>query len=156
MALAETAQLIVELKLRDQLTGPLRRVPGAVAGVERGFGRLSGAAGRFGGALRTAGGNIRSFVTGSAGLLGLTIGIAGAARFIGDSIGKAQEFGRASEDLAALLGEPVMQVSKLVDVLDKFGVNGDAQLKVIGRLNKNAQQFAGNAEDAAKFQTEWG
>lgn len=170
MAIAETAELIAVLKLKDQLSGPAKTATGSVKGLERsaatasgslaktegGMSRLGRSAGGLSTALGRAKKNIGGLLSGPLGLIGLGVGIAGIGGFFTTAIKKAEEFGDASYRLSKLIGLSVEETSRMVDTLDKFGISGDAQIKTFGLYEKNVGKLVGTTKLATKFQKEYG
>lgn len=127
MAIAETAQLIVELSLKDQLSG----------GIKTATTHLSG----LGGALQHAGGVLGNFAS-QIGLLGGAAGLLSFAGSIKESISKAEEFGVTVSKMAALTGLSVEKTSALASALDHFGISADTQIRLVGMLEKNLGNLA--------------
>lgn len=168
--IAETAQLAVDLTMHNGLAGPAAQAEGQMAALnataERsviasgkaagGLGLVARASSGMGGALAHAKGAIGGLLSGPLGLIGLGAGAAGAAKFLRDGIGAAEEFGRASLDLQKVIGGTVSEVSTLVDTLDKFGVKGDQQIKIMGMLERNVGTLAKSTKGLAAFQKQYG
>ena len=148
MALAETAQLIVNLKLNDQLSGCIARAKGQLGGLNQmasgsgmAIGRTAGAfgvagtaAGKFGGALGHAGSQLRNLAFGPLGLIGITGGLLTFGGAISAGISKAQDMGAEVRRLTALTGESAQSMSTLAAGLEHFGVGADRATRSIGFL----------------------
>ena len=146
--LAETAELAVVLKLKDQLTGPLSAAQGKLAGLEAsasaasagGMTRLQKAATGVGTAL----GHAKSQLSGLVGGFGLLAGGAAAFGVFGaleQGVKRVEDMGLAVEKLTGVTGLSVHSASQLVAVFEKFGVDAGAATtsaafaeKTIGKL----------------------
>lgn len=156
MKLAELAQLVAVLKLRDQMSRPLGAATAAVGKADAGVGRLQSRVNGLSGAMGKARGTFGSFISSNLGLIGLTVGIGGAVAALKGAITTSQDFAAASQDLARVTDQSIGNASQLVDVLEKFGVEGDAAIKTFGMLQRNAQTLAGTTKAATKFQKAYG
>jgi hypothetical protein len=177
MALGETARLLAELDMQDNLTpkantaiGSVRRLEGAVgqsAATTGRLGRLSAMAAAPMGVLRTnserlggAMGHLRGQIgglLGAAGFFGLAGAGIGVAEALHHSIDAAVELGATSRRLAGLTGGTVEEMSKLSAGLAHFGVEADQQTRIVGMLEKNLGNLAtGGGAKAEKFAKDFG
>ena len=106
MALAETAKLAVELNL----TGNYQT---ALPAAQRAFGSIGTAAGKLGGALSHAGGQIKNLITSPLGLLGLAGGLYGVERAIQGTITSAMDFQSSMELLRTQTGATQGEVDSM-------------------------------------------
>jgi len=128
--LAETAELAVILKLKDQLSGGLTAAQAKLGGLE-----ASASAASVGGMTRlqkatagvsTALGHAKSQLSGLVGGLGLLAGGAVAFGVFGaleQGVKKVEDMGLAVEKLTGVTGLSVHSASQLVAVFEKFGVD---------------------------------
>lgn len=145
---AETADLTVVLKLKDQLS------PG-LANIQRKLSGLSGLPGRFGGALKSQLLGPLNLV--NLGIAKLSTAIAHMAVDVAEeTIRKTTAFGEAVYKLQSLTKGTAEQTSALVDTLDYFGIAAEDQTRLVGMATKNLGNFAANAKASAKFQKEFG
>lgn len=149
MALAETAELIVNLRLKDNLTPGLRK-------VESSLGTISGKIGTLGSKVSSLGGRIKNVLTGPVGLIGLGGALFGLERFLSASITKADEFGTAVAQLSKVTGLAAQETSQLVDTLDYFGVAGDKQVAIAALAEKNLSNLTTTTKEAKKFAADYG
>lgn len=145
----EQQELAIIVTARDLASKSLKTISGTVK-------TFSSDLTRFGGAIGRAGSNLKGLITGPLGILGFTGALFGLTGALGTSIQKASDFGRATTDLAAATGLNTQQTSKLVDVLDKYGLSADDQINTLGRLEKNVGGLTQTKEDAVKFEKEYG
>lgn len=119
------------------------------------LGSRSGTVSKLGGAFSHAGKQIGGLVGSLGPLIGVTGGLGLAAAF-GTSLTKATEFGVTVSKLQGVLDLDAETTSALVDTLDKFGISGDKQVTVLGRMEKNVAALASTQDKAAKFQADYG
>lgn len=146
MALAETARLFSTLEMQDK--GFTRTADKA----SRSLGNLEKNTKRMGGVTRNLGSSFGKV----AGLLGVGLGVAGVTQVIRGAIDATTTMAESTRNFAAVTGQSVEQSSKWVDVLDKYGVSGDAATKVYARLLVNAGKFTATQKDATKFSKAYG
>ena len=162
MALAETARLVTELSLRDNLSGGLARARGELSGLNSAasntgsrLGGLSNVAAGAGGAFSHLKGRIGE-LAGTAGLVGLGAGLFSVVGFLTSGIATARDFGKEVGLLAAVTGLSTEKTSELAGAFHHFGIETDTALKLAGFAEKNLFKYASTAEKAAKFQQEYG
>lgn len=161
--IGETAQLIVDLTLRDQMSAGVGSAQAKLRGLEssaisagnRGLGSLGVAAGRAGGALSHAGSQIGGVVR-NMGMLAGAAGMFGVAGALGASVTKAQDFGAEVRRLTSLTGSSAEVMSTLAAGLDHFGIGADTAQRSIGFLEKNVGLLAAKKDGIVKFQKEFG
>lgn len=119
MALAETARLVTELSLRDQLTPGLARARGALASASGAaaiagtrIGGLSGIAAGASSAFGTFSGRVTGLVRG-VGLLAGTGGVLGLAAGLSSAVTKAKDFAQAMELVHTQAGASQSEVDDL-------------------------------------------
>ena len=144
--IGETAQLVVQLTLKDQLSGGVskaeRSLTGLNATTKAGVGHmsvLSVAAGKvsrnmvgFGGAMSHAAGKVGGLLTGPLGLIGLTGGILGLGGAIVSSLRKIEDFGLGLEKVQTLTGEMAQQSGALILLFEKYGLGVDRVSQIAG------------------------
>lgn len=170
MGVAETAELAVVLKLRDEMSGSLSRASGeldkldrkvasagtSTSGLTGAFRNVEGAAKDVGGALAHAKSQIGGLLTGPLGMLGLAGGLAGFAGFLGSSIRDAREFADTVDKLNTVTGLSIEKSSELASALSYFGISGDTAQRVVGMMAKNYGNLTVNQDTAIAFQKEFG
>lgn len=170
--IGETAQLITELLLKDNLSsgvasaesrlGGLNTTAGktgvATAAASSGLGRLEGAASKVGGAMSHAAGQISGLIS-NIGLFGGIAGVAGLGAVVTSSVTKVEALGQATMRLQQVTGESAQSTSSLLAVGEKWGVSldslvGIAQMyeKTVGKLAET-QAKATKAQKSAALQT---
>jgi len=160
MPMAETAELLVRLKLKDQMSGPAKAAGNSLTTLDRRVSATTTGISKLGSATKTAGSNFGRNMKSMAGnalkLVGVTAGIASVVSVFKSSVNAAEEMGAASQDLARVTGQTIESASVLVDVLGKYGMEGDKAISTMALLAKNTQTLAGTSKKAAKFQKDYG
>jgi hypothetical protein len=170
MALAETARLITELQLRDQMTPGLLKARGelgllntsagglqkGVAATEGRLGVLGKAATGLGGAFSTLRGRIGSVISGPLGFLGFAAAGVGVIGVLESSITFTRDFAKEVGLMAAATGLTTEKTSALAAVFTHFGVDVATALTLTTLGEKNLFKLGGTAEKAAKFQATYG
>jgi len=163
MSVAQTAELIVRIIGQDALSP-------AVASAESGLGRLSttsgvaaksvglveSAATGMGNALNHAKGFVSNLVSGPLGMIGL-----GAAAFtlggaLKEAIGTANDMASAIEKLGPLTGDTAEQVSGLIAVFNKFGIDTNTATARLAFMEKAVGNLTVTTKKASDFQKEFG
>jgi hypothetical protein len=129
MAIADTAQLVVELTLKDSLSS-------AATGVQGAMSRVESAAGRMGNALGHAGSQLSGLITGPLGLIGLGGGLFGLEQLLSGSISKVGALGTAVQKLTALTGMNATESSTWLAILSRYGVDADTATTRFAFLEK--------------------
>lgn len=163
MAIAETASLLADLRLKDGLTPGVATAVGSVDRLESRLGGLQGRLGNFasnlrGGvsnALSTFSGRLQGAARAGLGLLGIG-GLFTIGAGIRSSIDNARQFGDTVIQVSRLTGLAADQTSRLVDAVDYFGVTGDKAIRIAGMYEKNVDRLAGTKKKAADFEKEYG
>lgn len=169
MAVAETAQLVVNLSLKDQLSGGLSRAEAQLAGLNRtagttnavtaaasgGISKLGVVAASVGGSLSHAKNQLLGLAA-NMGLLAGGAGIASAVGLLGTSVKKIEDFGAALERVKTLTGETDLASGALILQFQKFGIETDRLVQVVGftektlgKLNETTAKGAAAAKSAA-------
>ena len=148
--LAQTAELAVVLKLKDELTGGLTAAQSKLTGLEAsataasvgGMSRLQKAAGGVGTALSHASSQIGGLVKNVAMLAG-GAGLFTLGGALEQGISKAETMALAVEKLTGVTGLSAHTASQLIAVMEKYGVEtGKATTmaafaeKTLGKLNE--------------------
>lgn len=155
MGLAETAHLVTQLDLVDEMTPGMAR-----AGAEvKAFGHEAQVAtahgGRFTGMMHGAGHAVTHFkermhemgkLVGAGLLFGGGFALFEIAK---EATSAATEWGRLTDRIKQLTGASTQAASSLSNVFTMFGITGDKQVQTIGMLQKNLGNIE-NATDGAK------
>ena len=164
MAIADTAQLIVDLRLNDQLSAPITAASAKVSALAgaSGLGGLAGVAskvesamGKVGNALSHAGSQISGLIK-NIGLFGGAIALFSAGGALKSAIDTANQMASAIETLGPLTGDTAEQVSALLAVFQRYGIDSDAATSHIQFMEKAVGLLSVTAGGAAKFQKEFG
>jgi len=162
MALAETARLVTELSLKDNLSGGLAKARGELGGLNTAasstgsrLGRLSGAAAGASGAFGHLKGRVGE-LAGAAGLVGLGAGLFSVVGFLKSGIEEAKSFGDEVYKMQALTGLSAEKASELAGALHHYGIETATALKLTAFAEKNVQLYGDTAKHAAAFQKEYG
>ena len=142
------AEVVYVIRAVDQFSATAARVSGSLRTME-------GAAGRFGGALNHAKGQISGLV-GSLGVLGGATALFGVGTLLTSSVHKAREFGGEVLRLKALTGESAAAMSSLASAFDHFGISSDAAKRSVGFLEKNVGLLASRKGAIADFEATFG
>lgn len=153
MATAETARLFASLELQDKFTPGIKRANSALTGLER---KSNTVTRNVGTGFQKAGSSMGGFIKTGLGLAGLTLGIAGVVGSVRGVLDATTEMAEATRTFAAITGTSTEEASRWVDVLGKFGLEGDAAAKTYGRLLVNAGKFTATQKAATKFSKEFG
>lgn len=139
MGLAETAELLILLGLKDQASAGLARVEGelkglgatatasqgGITGAGSAMHKASGHAITLGGALGHAKHALTDLLTGPLGMIGLGAGAFGIAEFFKEAVGATYDLGNASIGLQRIIGGTVANASAILAVGEKYGVTYD-------------------------------
>lgn len=134
-----------------QAAALIGRVDSAVGNL----GKKGGLLNTFGSKVGYASRQIGGLAAGLGPLVGVA-GITGLGAAFGSSLAKATEFGVTVSKLQGVLNLDAETTSALVDTLDKFGIAGDTQVTVLGRMEKNVAALADTQAKAKKFQKDYG
>jgi hypothetical protein len=164
MPAAETARLISSLEMQDKgFTRTADKAQRSLTGLEKSNNRIAASNARTGRSFAAMGtgigkaqGGLGNFIKTGAGLLGLTLGIAGVTRALTGTIDAAAEFGANVTKVQRVTGLSAATASAMVDTLDKWGVAGDRIIPMLGRMEKNVGALAGSHKKAAEFQKKFG
>lgn len=145
---AETAELVVELKLKDNLSAGLAKASASVKSVGGAFGSL--------------GAKIKGIATGPLNLVNLAIGKLAyrigseLGQAIKDTFSKTIAFGEAVSKVASITKGTAEATSQLVDTLDYYGIAAEDQTRLVGMAQKNLGLLGTNTKLATKFQHDFG
>jgi len=163
MAIATTAQLIVEIIGKDALSpavGSAERSLSTLSGTSttasKAVGLVENAATGMGNALNHAKGFLGGLISGPLGLLGLGAGALTAAGAIKETIGTANDLAKAIEVLAPLTGDTAEQVSGLIAVFNKFGIDTSTATARLAFMEKAVGNLTLTTAKATAFQKEFG
>ena len=148
MAIADTAQLVVELTLKDSLSSAATGVQGAMQKVES-------AAGRMGNALGHAGSQLEGLITGPLGLIGLGGGLFGLEQALSGSISKVDALGTAVVKLTALTGMSATESSTWIAILGRYGVDADTASTRFAFLEKTMGNLTLKSKTYSDFVNEY-
>lgn len=162
MSLAETAQLVADLQLKDHLSAPAKTakqslgdLDGAVTQTTTRVSGLGAASARMSGSL----GHFQNRVgdlTKKIGILSLGGAALGLTKFLKDSAEAAQSFGNTVVKISALTGVGAGRVSQFVDAFDKFGISADKSERILGFLTKTVGNLTATKKDAIKVEQDYG
>lgn len=167
--LAETARLVTELDLKDNLTGGLHQAEAATASYGKSAtaagvaadkvtmkgGAMQRALGGIGGAAHHAGERVKGLATmlGAGGLLG---GILGIVAYSKKAIDNAEAWADNTRKINQMTHMGVHDASQFSNAFDKLGVSADKQQRILGFLSRNLGTYTKDTKTAKKFQDEWG
>jgi len=170
MAIAQTAELIVEIIGKDLLspaTASAERGLSSMSGMslsaaknastaEKALGLVGSAATGMGNALSHAKGFLGSLISGPLGMIGLGTAAFGAAGAIKEAISTANDMASAIEKLAPLTGDTAEQISSLIAVFNKFGIDTNTATARLAFMEKAVGNLTLTTAKAAAFQKEFG
>ena len=162
MSLAETANLVADLQLKDHLSATANNAKRSLSGlndeVSQSTTRLSG----LGAASARMSGSIGHFkdrvgnATKNIGILGFGGAVLATTKFLKDSLGAAEAFGASVVKIGALTGVSTERVSRFVDAFDKMGVSADKSERILGFLTKTVGNLAETKKEARKVEEQYG
>lgn len=162
MAIAETAHLITQLDLRNNLSPGLAKARGdlsaanaASSGLAGGLSKLGGVSGAVGSAFSTLKTRVGQ-LAGAAGFLGLGAGLFSVGALFEKGISQATEFGNEVYKLQAVTGLSAQKTSELAAVFHHFGIESDTALRIAALGEKNLFAQGETAKKAAAFYTTYG
>lgn len=162
MALAETAQLVADLQLKDNMTRPAKNAKAALgdlneqttatttrmSGLGAASARVSGSLGHF----QNRVGNLAKGI----GILGIGGAAVALTGFLKQSAEAATSFGNTVIKVSALTGVSTERVSQFVDAFDKFGVSADKSERILGFLTKTVGNLTATKKAAKKVEDDYG
>lgn len=162
MALAETAELVADLRLKNDLSRPaddarksLAGLDNAVEGSTQRVGVLGRVAARTSGSMEHFRGRVGGLVKGI-GVLGLGGAAIALTGFLKSAAGEAQAFGDAVDRMNTLTRMGISNTSRFVDALGYFGISADKAQSITAMYLKNVDTLTKSKKDAAKFEKEYG
>lgn len=162
MALAETAQLVADLQLKDHMSAPAKTAKNALGDLDQAAAttttRVSGlgaASARMSGSLTHFRDRVGKLAQGI-GILGIGGATVALTKFLKDSYGEAMRFGDAVDRVATLTGMATERTSKFVDALGYYGIGADKAQSITGMYLKNVDALTASKKSAAKFEEEYG
>lgn len=162
MALAETAQLVADLQLKDHMSAPAKTAKNALGDLDQAAAttttRVSGlgaASARMSGSLTHFRDRVGKLAQGI-GILGIGGAAVALTKFLKDSYGEAMRFGDAVDRVATLTGMATERTSKFVDALGYYGIGADKAQSITGMYLKNVDALTASKKSAAKFEEEYG
>lgn len=162
MALAETAQLVADLQLKDHMSAPAKNAKTALGDLDQAAAttttRMSGlgaASARMSGSLTHFRDRVGKLAQGI-GILGIGGATIALTKFLKDSYGEAMRFGDAVDRVATLTGMATERTSKFVDALGYYGIGADKAQSITGVYLKNVDALTASKKSAAKFEEEYG
>lgn len=162
MALAETAQLVADLQLKDHMSAPAKTAKNALGDLDQAAAttttRVSGlgaASARMSGSLTHFRDRVGKLAQGI-GILGIGGATVALTKFLKDSYGEAMRFGDAVDRVATLTGMATERTSKFVDALGYYGIGADKAQSITGMYLKNVDALTASKKSAARFEEEYG
>lgn len=148
--IGETAQLVVQLTLKDQLSSGVQKAEGQLGRLNTAAktsgthmttlvtasGKASKAITGLGGALGHASGKIGGLISGPLGLIGLTGGILSLGGALESSVHKIEDFGVGLEKVQTLTGETAQSSGALILLFEKYGLGVDRVTQIAGFAEK--------------------
>jgi hypothetical protein len=163
MALTETAHLVAELDLKDNLSGAATAAEANVAGMDKAavsagasVGRLSGVAEKAGGAFTHFKGAVGGLLSGPLGFLGLGALVGGVGAAFTESIQKANDLGSETAKLSAITGDSAENLSAYVAVLDKYHISAQKAITMAGFAEKTLGTITATRKSALAFEKQYG
>lgn len=170
MALAETAQLAVELNLGGNFTAGMAAADKSLmsftstaeasgassARVTSSFSAIQRAATGVGGAFSHAGSQLKGLLMGPLGLIGLGTAAFGVGDALEHGISKAETWGLQIEKLTGITGDSAETLSGLLAVTEKYGLSNERLSQIAGFTEKKLGALAANTAALDKFTTNYG
>lgn len=137
---AEKAGATVGTSLGSRVTSGLAKSLGASVGtagaVGRAFSGVEKATNRMGSAFSHAGGRVKELLSGPLGILGLGAGLLTIGGAVESSVHELNDFSLTVEKLTGLTGDSAENMSGILAVLQKFGIDSERTAKIVGFLEK--------------------
>ena len=163
--IGETAQLITELLLKDQLSSGVATAESKLGGLNAtagktgaatslassGLSRVEGAARKVGGAMSHAAGQISGLVS-NLGLFGGAGAALAGAGFLEQGISLAEQDATALENLRAVSSDTTDQLSGLLAVTNKYGISASSLTSIVDKTEKNIGKLSMTTATATKVQ----
>lgn len=162
MAIAETANLIADLQLKDHLSAPAKTAKQSLGELDQATTNTTQRVSHLGAATARMSGGLTHFKSkvgdlakgiGILGLGGATIALTG---FLKSAYGDAMTMGDAVERIARLTGMATGRTSKFVDALGYYGIGADKAQSITAMYLKNIDALTASKKTAAKFEEEYG
>ena len=162
MSLAETAQLVADLQLKDHLSAPAKNAKQSLGDLDQAVTQSTNRVTGLGAASARMSGSLGHFqnrvgdLTKKIGILSLGGAALGLTKFLKDSYGEAMKFGDAVDRVSLLTGMATGATSKFVDALGFYGIEANKAQAITGMYLKNVDKLTASKKDAAKFEKEYG
>jgi hypothetical protein len=162
VSLAETAQLVADLQLKDHLSAPAKNAKASLGDLDQAVAQTSTRVTGLGAASARMSGSLGHFqdrvgkLTKKIGILSLGGAALGLTKFLKDSYSEAMQFGDAVDRVAKLTGMATGATSKFVDALGYYGIGADKAQSITGMYLKNIDALTASKKNAAKFEDEYG
>lgn len=162
MSVAETAKLVTELSLKDQLSPGMAKAKGEVASYDKAATKAATSTGYLTKAHIGAGNAMTHFkqkagdltkMIGAAGLLG---GVGALVVGIKHGVDAAAQWGVTTDRLHQLTGASIKDASQFADAYDKLGVSQDKQIRIMGFLSKTLGNYNLNRKQAKQVEKDYG
>lgn len=154
-----TVNIRATLDGAQQVGAGLKGIKAEAQGLGSGFAGVGASAekglAKMGGALGHAEGQVMGLTNALGPLVGVA-GLAGLTTFLGSSVKEAADFGANVQKVAKTTNLATGEASAMVDTLDKWGVSGERQITMIGKLEKNVGTLAATTKKADEFQKRYG
>jgi hypothetical protein len=160
--IAETARLITELGLKDQLSPGLGKATSSLSAANKASQVVSGGLKGLGGVMGGAGDAAQHLfgrigqLSGALGIVGLGGGLIGVTALLKDSISEAKDFGGEVSKLTSVTGLTATKTSELAGVFHHFGIESNTALTIAGMAEKNLFKLGETADKAKIFQDKYG
>lgn len=162
MSIAETANLVADLQLKDHLSATATNAKRSLSGLNDEVSGTTQRVSGLGAASQRVSGSMGHFqnrvgnVTKNIGLLGFGGAVIGVTKFLKDSMAAAESFGASVIKIGALTGVSTERVSQFVDAFDKMGVSADKSERILGFLTKTVGNLTQTRKDAEKVEQQYG
>jgi|GEM_PF-3898364 len=161
MALAETAELVANLRLKDGMSQGLDKSKRSLAGLDGAVTSTSSKVGILGSVSARTSGSMAHFGKKAGELkksmmLGLGAAAVGTVAFIKSAVDEAQAFGDAVDRVNTLSGLGVSRTSKFVDALGYYGIAASKAQSITGMYLKNVNALTESKKTATKFEKDYG
>lgn len=162
MSIAETANLVADLQLKDHLSQTANNAKRSLSGLNDEVSGTTQRVSGLGAASQRVSGSMGHFqnrvgnVTKNIGILGFGGAVLGVTKFLKDSLGAAASFGESVIKIGALTGESTERVSQFVDAFDKMGVSADKSERILGFLTKTVGNLTDTKKEARKVEQDYG
>jgi hypothetical protein len=148
--IAETAELVANLKMNNQMGGPAREAEGEMSALNATTNRTASSVAVAGESMHKAGGHavtlagglshakhaLTDLISGPLGMIGLGAAGFGLTKFLDDAVKSTYELGNATIKLQQLTGGSMETASALLAIAEKYGISYNKLTQVAGFYEK--------------------